>query len=150
MLWKISISLGYFWLFPNSETLLGDLRDRYREFHFFSEGLDPKIQDPLLGYPAWSYLMAGFWAWPKSFDQAKFLFLAIQAVVMVVVGRDLMARLHLGPWAMILVALAAAPIYVLLDLLGLGNYGIIEGAFFISRWLVDCRLCGGWHWWARF
>jgi hypothetical protein len=78
VLWKVSLSLGYFWFFPNSETLLGDLRDRYREFHFFSKGLDPKLQDPLLGYPAWSYLMAGIWAWPERFDQAKLLFLAIQ------------------------------------------------------------------------
>jgi hypothetical protein len=130
VIWKVSTSLGHFWFFPDSEALLGDLRDRYREFHFFSKGLDPKAQDPLLGYPAWSYLMAGFWAWPESFDRAKFLFLAIQAVAMAVVGYDLMERLRLGLPAMILVALASAPIYVLLDLLGLGNYGIIEAAFF--------------------
>ena len=130
VLWKVSLSLGYFWFFPNSETLLGDLRDRYREFHFFSQGLDPKLQDPLLGYPAWSYLMAGIWAWPERFDQAKLLFLAIQSVALVVVGYDLMGRLRLGLPAMILVAVASAPVYVLLDLLGLGNYGIIEAAFF--------------------
>ena len=130
VLWKVSVSLGHFWFFPDSETLLGDLRDRYREFHFFSKGLDPKAQDPLLGYPAWSYLLAALWAWPENFDQAKFLFLAIQSVVMAVVVWDLMARLRLGLPAMILVALASAPVYVLLDLLGLGNYGIIEGACF--------------------
>ena len=107
VLWKVSVSLGHFWFFPDSETLLGDLRDRYREFHFFSKGLDPKAQDPLLGYPAWSYLLAALWAWPENFDQAKFLFLAIQSVVMAVVVWDLMARLRLGLPAMILVALAS-------------------------------------------
>ena len=130
VVWQCSLSLGHFWFFPDSETLLGDLRDRYREFHFFSRGLDPKIQDPLLGYPAWSYLMAGSWAWPDSFDRAKVLFLTIQSVAMAVVGWDLMRRLGLGWPAMLLVAFAAAPLYVLLDLLGLGNYGIVEGAFF--------------------
>lgn len=141
VLWKVSLSLGYFWFFPNSETLLGDLRGRYREFHFFSQGLDPKLQDPLLGYPAWSYLMAGIWAWPERFDQAKLLFLAIQSVALAVVGYDLMGRLRLGLPAMILVAVASAPVYVLLDLLGLGNYGIIEAAFFyfFHGWPLACR-----------
>ncbi len=74
--------------------------------------------------------MAGLWAWPESFDRAKFLFLAIQALVMALVGWDLMGRFRLGLVAMILVALAAAPVYVLLDLLGLGNYGLIEGCCF--------------------
>jgi hypothetical protein len=49
---------------------------------------------------------------------------------MLVVGWDLMRQLNLGWPAMLLIAFATAPLYVLLDLLGLGNYGIVEGACF--------------------
>jgi hypothetical protein len=46
VLWKVSLSLGYFWFFPNSEALLGDLRDRYREFHFLARALIPSFKIP--------------------------------------------------------------------------------------------------------
>lgn len=133
VIWKISFTISEFWIFPSSEALLGDLQDRYREFHFFVKGLDPKLQDSLLGYPAWSYLMAGLWAWPKSFHLAKLLFFSIQLAAVLLVGLSLKSRLRLTVQEMILIGLASVPIYVLLDLLSWGIYGIVEAtAFYFS------------------
>ena len=81
-----------FWI-QTAPHELGDLRDRFREFNFFAQGLDPKKQDPLLGYPAWSYLMSGIWAWPKSFEAAKLLFLGLQTLSIVLVFRHLRSTL---------------------------------------------------------
>ena len=130
---KIFSALHFYWLAPSSADLLGDLRDRYREFHYFARGLDPKTQDPLLGYPAWSYLMAGIWAWPKTFNASKYLFLFIQALAACLVFLDLKCRFGIRLSELIVISFAVAPLHLVLDLIGWGNYGIIQAsAFYFS------------------
>lgn len=126
---KCAPTLYDFWI-NTAPNELGDLRDRFREFHFFKQGLDPKKQDPLLGYPAWSYLMSGIWAWPKSFTTAKLLFMGLQTASALLVFGHLKRTLATSTLELILITFACTPIYVLNDLLSWGNYGLIQGCFF--------------------
>jgi hypothetical protein len=115
---------------PDRDNLLGDLRDRYQEFWLLIRGIDPKQANPMLGYPLWSYVIAGAWAFPGSFIASKFVFLVVQILLFSAVAVSLKRCSQLGwPLAMLVLA-ASVPAHIAHDLASWGNYGLVLMACF--------------------
>lgn len=137
--WFLVTALLRYWFLPEPNFILGDLDDRYREFHFFIQGLNPKLQDPELGYPSWSYLIAGIWAFSNDFEVAKWLFFILQIGLVAIVGHDLFLRLRLKleGFGFVILSLASCPIFIVADLARWGNYGLIMASCFYFSMLGD-------------
>jgi len=74
--------------------------------------------------------MSGIWAWPKSFEAAKLLFLGLQTLSIALVFRHLRSTLSIPTLKLAIISAACMPIHVFIDLLGWGNYGLLQGCFF--------------------